>query len=201
MMFEVFSAEVLRPFGYLIVLRVGFVHVELHAVMSANWSPNWRLTAFGEATIAEVQFTPSYVQAGSAVAFIATGRAESRYGSADHNGHEGEWREIALAAGAAEPGLAPSVLIDDLRFALRYRRENCRLRPHSTGGSNMSALTVQADAAAPVTSLPSSRRYPSNWHLPTKPPMNPPTSSRSRAPADGQLARPPRSHPARAECS
>jgi predicted dehydrogenase len=114
---QVLSAEVLRPFGYLIVLRIGSVHVELHAVMSSNWSPNWRLTAYGDATIAEVQFTPSYVQAGSATGFLATGGAETRYGPADHNGYEGEWREIALAAGGAEPRLAASILIDDLRFA------------------------------------------------------------------------------------
>lgn len=115
---EVLDASLLQPFGYLIELRIGAVHVELHAVMSGNWSPNWRLTAFGDDTIAEVEFTPSYVQAGSASGSVATATSETRFAPADHNGYEGEWREIALVVGGAKPRLAASVLIDDLRFAL-----------------------------------------------------------------------------------
>ncbi|NQX26486.1 Gfo/Idh/MocA family oxidoreductase [Microbacteriaceae bacterium VKM Ac-2854] len=115
---EVLHAEVLQPFGYLIVLQVGAVHVELHAVMSANWAPNWKLTAFGDDTEAAVEFTPSYVQAGSATATITSGGVETRILAADHNGYEGEWREIALAAEGRTPRLAAEVLIDDLRFAL-----------------------------------------------------------------------------------
>lgn len=115
---EVLSAEVMQPFGYLIELRVGTVHVELHALMSANWAPNWKLSAFGDDSVAEVEFTPSYVQAGSATAAITTAGVETRFGPADHNGYEGEWREIALAAAGETPRLAAETLIDDLRFAL-----------------------------------------------------------------------------------
>lgn len=115
---EVLSAEVLRPFGYLIVLRVGAVHLELHAVMSENWAPSWHLTAFGDHTVADIEFTPSYVQAGSGTATIGTADSETRFSPADHNGYEGEWRELARVAGGAAPRIPAAELIDDLRFAL-----------------------------------------------------------------------------------
>lgn len=115
---RVHSAEVLRPFGYLIVLSIGGVHVELHALLSDNWSPDWHLTAVGDNLIAEIEFTPSYVQAGSGASRITSVGQEITFIPADFNGYEGEWRELALVAGGAEPRLASQALIDDLRFAL-----------------------------------------------------------------------------------
>ena len=68
---QVLFAEPLRPAGYLIILRCGNVTVELHALMSENWSPRWILEAVSDTTAIQAEFTPSYVQAGSAVARIA----------------------------------------------------------------------------------------------------------------------------------
>jgi myo-inositol 2-dehydrogenase / D-chiro-inositol 1-dehydrogenase len=120
---EVLSAEVLAPFGYLIELRIGGVDVELHALMSGNWAPDWSLTATADDAELEVAFTPSYVQAGSAGAEVATVAADGTastvvFRAADSNGYEGEWREIAALAAGAAPRIPLDALIDDLRFAL-----------------------------------------------------------------------------------
>jgi myo-inositol 2-dehydrogenase / D-chiro-inositol 1-dehydrogenase len=40
------------------------------------------------------------------------------YGPADHNGYEGEWRELGRDAAGASPGTSAADLIDDLAFAL-----------------------------------------------------------------------------------
>ncbi|KQQ21920.1 oxidoreductase [Rathayibacter sp. Leaf299] len=119
---EVHSAEMLDPFGYLIVLTAGRVQIELHALMSDNWAPDWRLTAIGVDTVAEIEFTPSYVQAGSGTASLVGGGLVRTFLPADHNGYEGEWREIASAVDGAPPRIAADALIDDLRFALEIAR-------------------------------------------------------------------------------
>lgn len=126
---QVHSAEMLEPFGYLIVLSAGSVQIELHALMGENWAPNWRLTAIGNDKIADIEFTPSYVQAGSGTASLTWGGVVQTFLPADYNGYEGEWREIALAVDGSLPRISSKVLIDDLRFALEIaRRSGDRVR-------------------------------------------------------------------------
>ena len=114
---QVLFAEQVRPFGYLIVLRCGNVTVELHALMSENWSPRWILEAVGDTTAIQAEFTPSYVQAGSAVARIARGGTTTVFGPFDHNGYEGEWRHLAEVARGRRPHVSTAALIEDLTFA------------------------------------------------------------------------------------
>ncbi|MCJ1698063.1 Gfo/Idh/MocA family oxidoreductase [Rathayibacter caricis] len=120
---QVVSAEFLAPFGYLVVLTAGDVLVELHAVMGTASEPDWRLTAIGtddagDDLIAEVRFTPSYVQAGSATAEIIRASGSLRVPPTDRNGYEDEWRHLAELARGAAPLRSASSLIDDLVFAL-----------------------------------------------------------------------------------
>jgi myo-inositol 2-dehydrogenase / D-chiro-inositol 1-dehydrogenase len=115
---EVVSAELLSPFGYLILLRQGARIIELHAMMSPNWSPDWRLEAFSDSAAVSVTFTPSYVQAGSATSQIATAGRTTLFGPFEHNGYEGEWRHLADLARGAAPIVSTSDLIADLAFAL-----------------------------------------------------------------------------------
>jgi myo-inositol 2-dehydrogenase/D-chiro-inositol 1-dehydrogenase len=115
---EVLSADVERPFGYSIVLRSGDRLVELHALMSSSWAPNWTLEVFADDQVARIEFTPSYVQAGSAVARLSTAGRTTTFGPADRNGYEGEWRQLAEVARGATPTTGSADLIADLTFAL-----------------------------------------------------------------------------------
>jgi myo-inositol 2-dehydrogenase/D-chiro-inositol 1-dehydrogenase len=115
---EVLHAETITPFGYVISLRAGDVTIELRAAMNATWEPAWGFEAIADDTSLSIDFTPSYVHAGSATARISTAGQTTVLGPYGHNGYEGEWRKLAeLARGA---GTAPSAetLIHDLEFAL-----------------------------------------------------------------------------------
>jgi myo-inositol 2-dehydrogenase/D-chiro-inositol 1-dehydrogenase len=115
---EVLSAEIERPSGYSIVLRSGDRLVELHALMSSNWAPNWAFQVFSDDQLLAVEFGPSYVHAGGAVAQLTRAGRKSTFGPGDHNGYEGEWRQLAEVARGAEPATGTADLIADLTFAL-----------------------------------------------------------------------------------
>ena len=71
---HVLSAHALAPFGYQIVLTAGGKTVELHAAMTATWRPDWVLEAFSDHRALRVEFSPSYVHAGSGVTTIRSER-------------------------------------------------------------------------------------------------------------------------------
>ncbi|WP_223945296.1 Gfo/Idh/MocA family oxidoreductase [Arthrobacter sp. StoSoilB20] len=115
---EVLCAEALEPFGYLILAQADGRNVDLQAVMSDSWEPEWTFEAFSDTKSLRVTFTPSYVQAGSAVAEISDGEKTQVFGPFDANGYEAEWQFLALLArGEASPPSADT-LIQDLQFAL-----------------------------------------------------------------------------------
>jgi hypothetical protein len=72
----------------------------------------------GDDAALHIDFTPSYVQAGSAVATITRGTEAGIFGPYGHNGYEGEWRELAAIANGHRPAPSAQALIDDLTFAL-----------------------------------------------------------------------------------
>ena len=115
---EVLSAEIERPFGYSIFLRSGDRLVELHALMSSNWAPNWAFEVFSDDQMLGITFGPSYVHAGGAIAQLTTAEGRVTFGPDLHNGYEGEWRALAEVARGATPAAGPDDLIDDLTFAL-----------------------------------------------------------------------------------
>jgi myo-inositol 2-dehydrogenase / D-chiro-inositol 1-dehydrogenase len=113
----VHSARLLEPWGYEIVLTVGGRTVRLHALMADSWRPEWVLQAWSTDAAARVEFSPSYVHAGSATGTFTRGGMQTTYGPAAYNGYEGEWRRLAgIVDGTAEP-VPVQTLIDDLRFA------------------------------------------------------------------------------------
>jgi predicted dehydrogenase len=115
---EILSCDVPPPTGYLVNLRVGDRAVQLYGINTKGWQPEWAFEAIGDETALRVDFTPSYVQAGSSTALISRGTESETFGPYSQNGYEGEWRYLAaLARGTAEP-LDVTVLIDDLTFAL-----------------------------------------------------------------------------------
>lgn len=116
---EVLAAEPVMPSGYLIELQAGEVLIELHAAMSENWEPSWHLSAFDDSTAIDVEFTPSYVQAGSATATVERSDGSRIFRPVDRNGYETEWMHLAELARGAEPTIPLRTLIDDLVFALQ----------------------------------------------------------------------------------
>ncbi|MDE8668806.1 hypothetical protein PY310_09475 [Pseudarthrobacter sp. H3Y2-7] len=86
--------------------------------MNGTWEPSWEFEAIGDDAALKIDFTPSYVHAGSATARIRTSGKATVLGPFGHNGYEGEWRKLAeLAAGKGTPPSADTV-IHDLEFAL-----------------------------------------------------------------------------------
>lgn len=119
--FEVHSAKVLKPFGYSISGTADGRTVQLLGRMHAHWEPSWELEVFSDDVALHIDFTPSYVHAGSAVATLTYADGTSkRFGPYAHNGYEGEWRALFdLIGGNAAAAPAGADLIDDLSFALR----------------------------------------------------------------------------------
>jgi len=115
---RVIDAKFQAPFGYRILFVASGKSVELHALMSQTWQPDWVLDAFADDQVLNLEFPPSYVHAGSAVSKLSTSAATQVFGPVDVNGYEVEWRELA---GVVNGELAPpviSTLVDDVRFAL-----------------------------------------------------------------------------------
>lgn len=115
---EVLRADIVKPFGYVFLVRAGGRTIELVAAMNSTWKPDWTFEAIGPDATLKVTFTPSYVQAGSAIAEYTAGGRTTVAGPFGHNGYEGEWRRIADIVSGSASAPDPQALIDDLRFAL-----------------------------------------------------------------------------------
>ncbi len=124
---RVLSAHALAPFGYQIVVAAAGVRVELHAAMTATWRAEWVLEAFSDEQALRVDFTPSYVPAGSATATLRTADSATTFGPFQHNGYEGEWRRLAAIVHGKSPVPDSAALIDDLRFALAVAEQSAAL--------------------------------------------------------------------------
>lgn len=112
------SAQTLSPFGYLVVFSCGDQVVELHAHLSDNWNPNWLLEVYAEDRVGSIQFTPSYVQAGSAEAAISSADQQVRLAPSARNGYVEQWQHLYDLALGHAPRYSPTDLIADLTFAL-----------------------------------------------------------------------------------
>jgi predicted dehydrogenase len=112
------GATFLAPFGYRILFVAGGKSIELHAVMSQTWQPDWVFEAFSDDQVLHVEFTPSFVHAGSAVSTLTTSGSARVFGPTSVNGYEAEWRELAAVVRGELTPPSTDVLVDDVRFAL-----------------------------------------------------------------------------------
>lgn len=117
---EVLQARPVRPFGYVVSLRTPTRAIELRAVMNGTWKPEWSFEAIADDASLRIDFTPSYVQAGSAVATLTSGSGSrtTTFGPYGHNGYEGEWRVLAELARGTQQAPSAKSLIEDLTFGL-----------------------------------------------------------------------------------
>jgi myo-inositol 2-dehydrogenase/D-chiro-inositol 1-dehydrogenase len=115
---RVVFASILEPLGYAMAALCGRGFVELVSVVTGEWDAAWQLEAWSGTVELSIEFPPSYVPAGSAVARLDTadGTREWRY---PENGYYAEWNHLAdLAMGLAEPWITLEEAEHDLRFAL-----------------------------------------------------------------------------------
>lgn len=114
------SAVALAPYGYAITAHAGDRVLELVGGMHAHWRPTWELEIASPAETLHLDFGPSYVHAGSAVATLTDADGSRVVGPADADGYENEWRALhALATGGAATAPTAADLVDDVVFAVR----------------------------------------------------------------------------------
>ena len=112
---EVTHASWRAPWGYLVLMRIGDVRVELHASMGQPWKPTWTLEAISRAR-EPADRLPSVVRA------RRVGDLTHRHEPADASMSEPPWPRTATTAnGAASPRrpatvqLAPSTTRSSMR--------------------------------------------------------------------------------------
>lgn len=111
-------AQLISPFGYAISGTAGDRTIDLRSAITESWKPDWTLEVFARDCALKITFTPSYVQAGSAVAELRTRDGLRTFGPYSSNGYQGEWNFIYRLARREVPPIPTERLIDDLRFAL-----------------------------------------------------------------------------------
>ncbi|WP_340318079.1 Gfo/Idh/MocA family protein [Rhizorhabdus argentea] len=125
---RVTSATLLEPFGYGITVDAGDRVLDLFGYISGSWQPDWELEVTSPSATLHVQFPPSFVHAGSAVATITEPAGTTVLGPFERNGYEGEWelvRDLARGNDVAIPPVAQ--LVEDFRFALSIAEQSCAL--------------------------------------------------------------------------
>jgi predicted dehydrogenase len=114
---RVTSARLLRPFGYALNIEAAGVIVDLMGLMHGHWQPDWKLEAVSGDSSLELDFTPSFVHAGSGTArWHDAGRSEGNSPAAD-NGYVREWRELARILSGDAEAPDPVEAVRDYRFA------------------------------------------------------------------------------------
>jgi myo-inositol 2-dehydrogenase/D-chiro-inositol 1-dehydrogenase len=115
---RVLSARALRPWGYEIVAMVGESVLEVHGIGGASWDPEWTLDAVARDRSLHLDFSLSYVHAGSSTAALTDARSTTGWGPFPDNGYLREWEHVHdVITGAAEP-VPMDVLLADLDLAI-----------------------------------------------------------------------------------
>ncbi|OUE07418.1 hypothetical protein CMsap09_00620 [Clavibacter michiganensis] len=114
---RVVSARALKPWGYEIVAMVGESVLEVHGIGGASWDPEWTLDAVARDRSLHVDFSLSYVHAGSSTAALTDARSTTAWGPFPDNGYVGEWEHVHdVITGAADP-VPMDVQLADLDLA------------------------------------------------------------------------------------
>lgn len=138
---EVMSCQVPATGGYLVNLRIGDRAVRVTGHNTESWEPEWVFEAIADDKSLRIDFTPSYVQAGSATAVLDTGTERQVFGPYDQNGYEAEWRFLADLVLGDVPPLDVTELIHDLTFALE-------IADKAAESAREGAQTLQEEARA-----------------------------------------------------
>jgi predicted dehydrogenase len=113
------SAEILAPLGYAVTLRSGVRTVSLVGSFRGSWRSEWEFEATSPDARLHIEFSPSYVQAGSGTATVSRGAESTSLSGVADNGYQREWRHVAALARDPEvPTRSIDELVDDLEFAV-----------------------------------------------------------------------------------
>ena len=111
------TVQPFSPFGYALSMSSGEQFAELSALMPGRWPSSWRLQIIGRKHELDVEFTPSYVLAGSARA-VLSGPKGTRIFETPQSGYEAMWAHAADILAGAEPLVPLEAAVADLVFAL-----------------------------------------------------------------------------------
>jgi predicted dehydrogenase len=116
---RVTAAHLIRPFGYGITLQAGNIVAQLLAVIHGQWKPSWEFDVTSPSSAFHIDFTPSFVRAGSGVSTITTAGTTQVFNSVPANGYDMQWQTLAEIARGDRAHL-PSLdgLVEDVRFAV-----------------------------------------------------------------------------------
>lgn len=115
---EVLSARRIPPFGYSLFLGNGETSVDMKAFMPGQWPASWTFEVQGRDHALHVDFSPSYVLAGSATATF-TDRSGSRSFRFGDNGYQAQWLHLHdVVTGASAPEVSLADAVEDLQFAI-----------------------------------------------------------------------------------
>ena len=116
---SVLRADVVEPYGYAIQLDGGGRTASLTGRAHRGWRAAWTFDAWSRDAHLHVDFTPSYVQAGSATATLTDASGARQFGPYPDNGYVEEWRRLAdLAQGVPQDPRELQHFIDDVIYAI-----------------------------------------------------------------------------------
>jgi myo-inositol 2-dehydrogenase / D-chiro-inositol 1-dehydrogenase len=123
--FRVDSARLLAPFGYVIEARTASRDIQLVASVHAQFDTAWELEVVADDARLTLDFTPSFVNAGSSTATFEYADGTRRVlGPYRDSGYEAEWRALhELVHGEASAAPDPQSFIADLEFTLAVADE------------------------------------------------------------------------------
>lgn len=124
---EVRSARFLTPFGYGVTVEAGGVLLELFGLMHGQWQTDWTLEAIAADAQLHIDFTPSFVPAGSGTMQWTQDNVSTRHPPASTNGYAGEWRVMAAVLAGQAPKTNASEPFEDFRFAFSIAEQACAL--------------------------------------------------------------------------
>ena len=115
---EVADIRFLQPLGYVITLVAGTRSAQFIALTPGDWPLRWTLDAFSPSSTLRIDFTPSFVLAGSARAEIRKAGSSTVW-ELPRNGYQEEWLHLSeVAHGITSPIVGIEEAVDDLTYAL-----------------------------------------------------------------------------------
>ena len=114
---KVHSARLRNPMGFAVSFTAGDVLVDLSAVLHGHWKTDWALEACSPQGHLKLDFTPSFVTAGSATMTWQSQGESTVQTRTTENGYAGQWRAIADMLRGVRPVPDPGRVAADFCFA------------------------------------------------------------------------------------
>lgn len=128
---QVVAARLRHPFGYAVTVRVGDTLIDLTGMLHGHWQTDWTLSASGAQGALRLDFTPSFVSAGSGAMVwqdsTGVGTGTRVYSPSASNGYAGQWQALAAVLRGERAMPDPRAVADDFRFAHAIARQAAAL--------------------------------------------------------------------------